>query len=399
LALDDGQTSLMTMSMPLVYLDTSNFITLGQVSEQDPARFETFLCTWRSKACGLALTRVHLAETRQHADATTRQARYRLLAQLAPIHTDLTVRAAPVQWPVIIQEREVVRALLERGMLRAVGDDSDEWLRQHTTIFPEVMFTSEAGRVLGRYEDGAFGTMVSWMRSAVESSTKAETRPRGTAYTRVALKDLPQAPIPQAEVERGLKEFDDIMTSDQSLAEVFTHLDAETARKIMAEHLEPLKKMIRRAGEVGIQRAYAEASGIESDFSTDRRTTDEVANDTAFRQSVERMARESWHLSEADAHAAASALTPFDCPGWWLAMQVHREMRLAEPEPAPSNAYDLDHLAYYPYVDLFLADKRVASYMRQVLRRPKLPEVLQNSGEPRSVARTVDAIEKVIQEL
>jgi hypothetical protein len=385
--------------MPLVYLDTSNFVCLQQTADQDPARFVSFVAAWRAKGCELAVTRVHLVETRQHADAPTRQARYHLIGQLAPIRTDLTVRVTPVQWPVIIQEREVVRALVKNGKLGVVGDNSDEWMRQHTIIFPETISAGDVSRVFGSYEVATFGTIVSWMRSAVETSTRAETRPRGTPYKRIALKDLPQTPLPPSEVERGLKEFDSILASDQSLTDLFSGLDPQTARRILEENLEPLKKMIRRAGEVGIQRAYAEASGIESDFTTDRRTTDDVANETAFRQTIARIAQESWQLSEQDATAAAAALNPVDCPGWWLAMQVHREMRNAEAEPAPSNAYDLDHLFYYPYVDLFLTDKRVASYMRQVLRRPNCPASLRGAPELRSVARTVDAIEKVIQDL
>jgi hypothetical protein len=385
--------------MPLVYLDTSNFVCLQQTTDRDPARFVSFVAAWREKGCELALSRVHLVETRQYADAPTRQARYHLIGQLAPVRTDLTVRVTPVQWPVIIQEREVVRALVKNGKLGVVGDNSHEWMRQHTTIFPDTISASDVSRVLGSYEDATFGTLVSWMRSAVETSTRAETRPRGTPYKRTALKDLPQDPLQPSEVERGLKELDSILASDQSLTDLFVGLDPQTARRIVEEKLEPLKNMIRRAGEVGMQRAYAEASGIKSDFATDRRTTEEVANETAFRQTIARIAQESWQLSEQDAIAAAAALNPVDCPGWWLAMQIHREMRFAEPEPTPSNAYDLDHLFYYPYVDLFFTDKRVATYIRQVLRRPNCPASLRNAPEPKSVARSVHAIETVIQDL
>ena len=69
---------------------------------------------------------------------------------------------------------------------------------------------------------------------------------------------------------------------------------------------------------------------------------------------------------------------------------------MAEPEPGPSNAFDLDHITYYPYVDAFFTDKRIAEYCRQAIRDPQAPHELLGRRPPLSVAQSVAAISEAI---
>jgi hypothetical protein len=74
---------------------------------------------------------------------------------------------------------------------------------------------------------------------------------------------------------------------------------------------------------------------------------------------------------------------------------VEREIRFAEPNPAASNAIDLMHVHYYPYVDVFLTDKRMAAYINRVRARSTDPRL---SARPPAlrIADDIGSIERAL---
>ncbi len=89
---------------------------------------------------------------------------------------------------------------------------------------------------------------------------------------------------------------------------------------------------------------------------------------------------------------ALSQVRLADCPGTWLSRQVSKSLTAAESAPEAGSTYDLELLGYLPYVDILFADKRIAEYTRQVLRRDGLPEALKGARPPLAIPSTVAAI-------
>jgi hypothetical protein len=298
---------------------------------------------------------------------------------------------------VLLEAREIIRYLAAEGMVAVNGPSSEDWLRVHTQIFPESIESADHVSLIQSFEDEAFGNLVEIARSAIESETKAKTRAPGTKYERRRVSDLIDAPLTTDQVEAGLQKFREAMEDDDLLRELYPLMTPDDARAGLHAFSEPLRRMMRRAGEIGMRGAYAEALGVQADLTRDRRPLDLVTQEAVFAESVRRTARQ--HLNRTDAseiEALVHRVSLRNCPGMWLARAVELKIRSAEPEPEISNAYDLDHVSHVPYVDLFFTDKRIANYIRQAIRDPAVPEVLRNYRGPVAVSDSIDAIEAAL---
>jgi hypothetical protein len=64
-----------------------------------------------------------------------------------------------------------------------------------------------------------------------------------------------------------------------------------------------------------------------------------------------------------------SRFDPYECPSFRVTAAVRRA-RVSHPKsPEPGDKIDEDHLAYAPYVDLMVVDKRTRSFAEQESRR------------------------------
>jgi hypothetical protein len=99
---------------------------------------------------------------------------------------------------------------------------------------------------------------------------------------------------------------------------------------------------------------------------------------------------------EAVLETVLERMVPEDCPGWWLKHAVLIQMRKATAVDEASNFYDLEHLSYLPYVDLFFTDKRIAEFSRQVLASPQLPVLLRNVRKPIAIPKSIEALESIL---
>lgn len=75
-------------------------------------------------------------------------------------------------------------------------------------------------------------------------------------------------------------------------------------------------------------------------------------------------------LDNTSSKTALDTLSITDCKGLWLRQEVEEKLKRANDFDV-SNERDLDHVQYYPYVDLFLTDKRIINKLGQVTANHK----------------------------
>ena len=349
--------------MRLVYFDTSHLSTIGRAAAVDEPRFADFLKVWRARDCGLAFSRAHLIELRQHADALVREQRYKLLELLVPIYSDITSSVSAPKPPVLLEHKEVARAIVNSRIDIDVSP-SREWL----TVFPAVFESKQQASLFRAFEQDMFGNIVDQVRQAVELDVEARSRPEGAAYERIRVSDLEDMPIPPDRIAEAQKLFEEILLDEKELLALFPGQEINQIREQMAPYLEMLRIMIERSGEVGIRNAYAEAVGVTLKGKRDRRRLDHVTQTILHESFVEDTCHALGIEDDASIARIKSVVPLTRCPGHWLAREVELQIRYAEHEQDPSNAFDLDHVKYFPYVDLFFTDKRIANYIRAALR-------------------------------
>ena len=227
----------------------------------------------------------------------------------------------------------------------------------------------------------------------MRTAAQAEKRPVRTAYKRTRVRDLPDSPVSAADTKYALESLEHILSSEAELSVLFPHLPVPIARDLLDQHVGPLRQMIARASDVGVQRAYLEAMGIVD--SHDKRYLDDVTFDLMFQHHV-RSALELLQIPRELVAAISQRVTVEDCPGFWLAHAVELEIRKAESEPASSNAYDLDHVMYAPYVDVFFSDKRIAGHINAVRKRQDTISSISRLPPAVATAARVDAISQAV---
>ena len=105
--------SLQGRTVPLIFLDTPQIDLLERVRRSDPVRYSSFRDTWKRRGCTLVLTLAQEGELRRYLDASRREGRYQVLADLAPIRRDVP-REYRSGNPRTLIAREIVRAVLDR---------------------------------------------------------------------------------------------------------------------------------------------------------------------------------------------------------------------------------------------------------------------------------------------
>ena len=383
--------------MALIYLDTSNHDVLERTLRTDPDRFAAFLATWRTLRCELVFSRTHLVELLRHGDPEVRSRRFDLLERLLPLKSDVVTRQPVPPRPVLLLEREVITALRDKGLVQFDSPNDDDWFREQNAIFPHRWTTASDVDIARSFDEPAFRTIISAVHSAVELSTQAQTRAPNTPYVLTKLRDLPTKPMSTTELAEARRNFDEAFAmSDEEVRRTFPLWPVEQMRELMTAMQAPMRRMIERAAEVGMMRAYAETMCAALDGEDGRRTLDQVTLETVFAESVRAVGADALGLNASEAHHLAHIIRIEDCPGQWLLRAVEVELRRREPEPHPSNAYDLEHVGHLPYVDLLFTDKRVGSATVAVLARSVALPQRRGLKPPVWVAATIDAVEDAL---
>ena len=170
-------------------------------------------------------------------------------------------------------------------------------------------------------------------------------------------------------------------------------------QEVLREQVELLRTLYRRAAQVGLRLAWAEANGVEGDITRDHRPLDQIARAWQFRRTAEGVMREVFRIDPNRAADLAKHIPVESCPGTWLSQAVDLQIRKGETSTAASSAYDIDHLVYFPYVDRFFGDKRTRQNTEAALRLPDCPSAIRGRTGPIFVPRSVEQLTKAFENL
>lgn len=380
-------------TMRRVYLDTSHLARLASAAQNDLERFVEFVGAWQEQRCELVIAFPHLIELRRHRDQRVRRSRYQLVSLLLPCTTDVPLKM-PTSWrPIQFRGREILRALLARGVLQTTTSSAEQ-ARFYTDIFVADYTSADQMRGLQELESAELDRVLDMMQVALNLGADASAWQPGDTPRDAKLSEFPEEPIPPAQIAETIANIEREMAKHDIGALLKGLLSPEEAARATELGLESVRSTLRRAGEVGLRRAYLEMLGLNVQGRRIKRV-DQAVRESGFSRQVRETLTEHVSPGTVDVEAAVALLTLGDCPGYWLSEMVEREIRFAEPTPAASNAFDLLHVHYYPYVDVFFTDKRMAEYINRVRERSsdarltsKVPAV--------AVPDTIDAIQRAL---
>jgi hypothetical protein len=324
--------------------------------------------------------------------------RYDTLADLLPIRADLDPQDAGEEPATSIRNREIVLALFRHERIGVSGLGAEDWMRRHAWPFPYTFgHTSQLDVVRKTFELPLLDSFVGVMQSAHKLEAEALSRPIGEPHRfSPKLSDLPDSPVDLAEAEDMWRTVERTLDDPALLQSFSPYLSAEQLRRSMEEAIGPIRQMMRRAGEVGARRAYAEAMGISAP-DRDRRRLDQVGHESLFADRVRSVAHQILQIDDpATVNALVAAVRAEDCPGTWLSGALEAEIQRAEHNPDPGNAFDLEHTVHLPHVDVFTADKRIARYICQVLDRGGVPAALEGAPRPVAAPKDIDALRDAV---
>jgi hypothetical protein len=370
--------------MALIYLDTSHLSLLTRTYTNDPNRFRQFVAAWHSRGHVLAFSLFHLIEFRQHGDKQVRNSRYAVLNELLPFQLSISPHADVIAHDAA--DREILRALLLKGMMSVKGPASEEWVRSNLRMFPHTIDSRKKLDEMAAFtESWRFRLWVAGMRMAIGTGTNAQHRPPDEKYHSPKLTDLPEAMKLGPVVVATLKLFSWFI----GLISIILPAGGRT-------EIQKLRKFVERSRTVGARSAYAEYAETKI-AKYERRRLDRISERKLQKDRVRNLAKAVLHVSdETIIQKLVDTVRLEDCPGTWLKHEVDLEIRKAEPEPDSSNTIDLEHIRYLPYVALLTTDTRIAGYVRNVFQRGKLPQGLQPDHLPQELPQSIAALEALI---
>lgn len=367
------------ITMKSIYLDTSNIALLTKIQTKSPKRFQIFRELWTKNNFVLALSRAHLFEIARHNSQEEIQLRFKLIEELLPIRVEMN-----------LLNKEIILAFINKRIFTM--NDGNKEVRPN--IFEEFVYTPDQ---FNQYR--AFG--LDFMRSIFNLSYEAHT---------AAWKAHSSEPHKKEQKVQRLKDFSNQeMTAENifNFQEINQQVvnDLKTNLGLPDEFLQQgfefvehnLEQFHSRVGEVGYLDAFAEFINVDSsDNKTLKKSVDSLLNDFWFRQSVESIVSE---ISD-DSDLVDSLITKIlieDCPGSWLCKQIESQIKKSGDFSA-SNELDLEHISHLPYVDVFLADKRIVEMTKQVFRSADKPKQLEDINLPITISDNIEALEKAIFE-
>lgn len=383
--------------MSLIFLDTPQIDLLERVRRSDPVRYRSFLDTWKGRGCVLVLTSAHAGELRRHGNPSRREGRYQVMADLAPIRTDVPVsRDTSSNRPLAFIDREIARAIVERGLATAIGLVAEE-LQRWTDVLP--------GRVdadvldwLRLSESESYLDVENLMYQGAQFSAGAEKSRAHTKKER-RLRDIPNAPLTTPEADARQAEFSKQMASlhERSQREGLPPIPADVPPMIA----NIFSQFLTRMSEIGPQAALLEKLPIArlNKEEVMKLPTHELVNCSIFEAMVRRFSHDILNLGEGEQEFLVRTLELSDAPGTWIKLRLRLCVRRGSHEPRPSHSYDAERLAYLPYVDLMLTDAEMAGFVRQIVNEKSSPERIRGLRPPLSISSTMDALEKSLDSL
>jgi hypothetical protein len=382
--------------MPLVFLDTSHIHLLERVSRVDPVRYSSFRDTWQRRGCTLVWTLAQDSELGRYSNEVRRQSRYKVLSDLAPICRDVPTEYQPTD-PHSLMQREILRAMVERGLITVTGADADELLRRWTDVFPGHLNSHEA-ELLRLNEDEALRDLFTiehraarWAAAAAKHDTQSKKK--------IRLRDLPSGPMTEEEAKVRQNEIDKAISLLQAQSQQgnLPPLSPEVLSAVRTAILETAARM----AELGPQAVLLEKLPVVRYTKPEKLklSTDELISSSLFESQVRSVARDLLGASEDMQEYLARTLDFEDCPGSWLQWRLRFIVKRSSRQPRPNHHFDAERLAYLPYVDLLLTDAEMAEFAGQVKNDKSTPARIRDLRSPVAIPATLEALEEALDSL
>ncbi len=385
--------------MPLILFDTPQISMLEAVRRNDRVRYRSFLDRWKAGECTLVFTHTEASELRRYSNDTRRYLRYEVVADLAPIRTDIATPGAGSAGPRMLMEREIMRSLVERGLIKGTSTEADELNRQWADVLPGRLSSETASLWLrSLYENPLISGIVSDMYCATRYTARADKRRCGHKKIR-RLKNIASERLSEGQAQAYKAEIEKQRTL---LQEGVTEDGLPAVPSSAWALVEPvLDQFSRRCEEVGPRRALLEHLNLAGVCNEDalKRSVDELIGEHAFQFQVRKFAVEMLNAGEKEREFLLRRVTLTDCPGSWLWFRLRACIRHRVANPRPNHYYDVDRLAYLPYVDLLITDKQMAQIVREIMLEESTPQRIREAPLPASIPDSMAALESAIDSL
>ncbi|MGH9406043.1 MAG: hypothetical protein ACRD3D_09455 [Terriglobia bacterium] len=383
--------------MPLVFLDTPQIDLLEKTRRNSPDRYSSVQTKWSARGCSLVFTATQASELGRYGNSISRQGRYSVLADLAPIRTDLPLPPDGAIKPRILFEHEIVRAICDRDLANAFGPVVEKQLQSWKDVLPGCLDTKNAF-LLRVAEDESLQNVFNCMYEAGRFAANAE-RARASKRKTPHVRDLPTSPL---STENALVYRTELKGHFESRKDQipFSSLPPGSAEAVLAIEDSALK-FIDRMQEVGPRAALLEAlpvTGLNTE-AVWKQLGHGYANLWFFQFQVRKFAAELLGLGEQHQEFLVQTLCLADCPGSWLYFRLRRCIGRGSLKPLPNHLHDAERLAYLPYVDLLLTDAQMVEFVRQIQNDESTPVRIKMTRPPLSISHSIDALEEAINHL
>lgn len=379
--------------MPLIFLDTPQFGVLEEKRRTDPLRYSSFCDVWKRREYALVLTSTQAGELVRYGDDLRREGRYQVLADLAPIRTDFSMAQIGPTGPRTLIEREILRAMVERGLIdkaRVGADRQIEW----TNVLPGWLSAGEAALLRLVMESQDYRDLENQMHKAALFAAGADKAAGQKKGGRV--RDLPSAPVP---TERALDcwagfEKAIALLKEQSRQEKLPPIPEDSLR-VFGDFFQ---EFLSREQEIGTRATLLEYLPMVGLTESEQLKLDthDLVNRSVFERLVRFVARAWLNASDNEQGFLARALDLAECPGSWLERRLRLCVERGPSEPKPNEHNDAARLAYLPYVDMLFTDAQMAEFVRQVRRDASTPERIRTLRPPMTVSNSLEALEEAL---
>lgn len=382
----------MELGQRIIYLDNSHLHLLSELKRSDARRFAAFMEVWSGQGCALALSQTHLSEINRYDDQVKREARYDLLEALMPIHSDVPLGDGFPEAFLLLTNREIFHALLRKGLVSVEGDT----LTKFENAFPLQLTTKDDINLLKALSTvDIYRNVLDAFYEANKVGALANSRPTQAKYELHRLSEIPDTGIDPNLLGDLLRQLEEDQTSITNLDVLRDLVTPAQMNEVFGGIRNTIQDFVKRTEEVGSSNALAEFLGADSTDRTNlRKPIDLLIAQHTFDFNVRQFLTQL--CGDQDQSTLSSVLEKVhleDCLGTWLKYAVRLQMSKATPTEAPSNSYDLEHVSYLPYVDKLFADKRIVTFVNQVLNSDHLPSSLDGICPPISVPNSIESLE------
>jgi hypothetical protein len=329
-------------------------------------------------------------ETIRYGYASRREGRYRVLADLAPVRTDFLMTGRRPTGPQTLIEREILRAIVERGFVTLTGPTVDQFA-EWVEVLPGRLNAGEVPLLGTLMESEECRDIENQMFNAARFAAGAE-KAAGKSRAKRRVRDLSDAPLSEKEAAESWAGFENAITllnqeSRQGKLQPIPEDSMRVAR-------DSFREFVSHAQEIGTRetaREYLPIVGLSS-VEQLRLEMHDLVNRSVFEKLVRMVARTVLNASEGEQEFLARTLDFADCPGTWLERRLRVCVERGSSEPKPSHHNDAARLAYLPYVDVLFTDAEMADFVRQLQKDATTPKLIRDLRPPTAISNSLEEL-------